>query len=68
MDTGFVSQKYEVLIPRTVGEKVGLRPGQEVQFIPDDNRIEVIPLRHPRELRGFAEGMNIDFEREPDRL
>ncbi|MBV9109724.1 MAG: AbrB/MazE/SpoVT family DNA-binding domain-containing protein [Gemmatimonadetes bacterium] len=68
MEKVVVSPKFQVVIPRSVREKLNLRPGQEIQVIPYENRIELIPLRHPRELRGFLAGMNIDFEREPDRL
>jgi AbrB family looped-hinge helix DNA binding protein len=68
METVTVSPKYQVVIPRSVREKLGIRPGQEVQVIPYENRIEFIPLRPARELRGFLRGMNTDFEREPDRF
>lgn len=37
-------------------------------MIPYENRIELIPMRPARELRGFLRGKNADFEREPDRL
>lgn len=68
MEKVTVSPKYQVVIPRSVREKLGIRPGQEIQVIPYGNRIELIPLRPARELRGFLRGMNSDFEREPDRL
>lgn len=68
MEKVVISPKYQVVIPRRVREKLGLRPGQQVQVIPYENRIELIPLRPARELRGFLRGMNADFEREPDRL
>lgn len=68
METVTVSPKYQVVIPRSVREKLGIRPGQQVQVIPYENRIEFIPLRPARELRGFLRGMSTDLEREPDRL
>jgi AbrB family looped-hinge helix DNA binding protein len=68
MEKVVISPKYQVVIPRRVREKLGLQPGQQVQVIPYENRIELIPLRPARELRGFLRGMNSDFEREPDRL
>ena len=68
MEKVVISPKYQVVIPRRVCERLGLKPGQQVQVIPYENRIELIPLRPARELRGFLRGMNADFEREPDRL
>jgi AbrB family looped-hinge helix DNA binding protein len=68
METVVVSPRYEVVIPRSMAEKLGIEPGQELQVIEHERRIELIPLRKPGELRGFLRGMNADFEREPDRV
>jgi AbrB family looped-hinge helix DNA binding protein len=63
-----ISPKYQVVIPRSVRERLHLHPGQQVQVIPYENRIEFIPLRPARELRGSLRGMRTDLEREEDRL
>ena len=68
METVTVSPKYQVVIPRSVREKLDIRPGQQVQVIPYENRIEFIPLRPARELRGMLRGMSTDLVRESDRL
>jgi AbrB family looped-hinge helix DNA binding protein len=68
MESVTVSPKYQVVIPRDVRERLGIRPGQRVQVIPYEGRVEFIPLRCARELRGFLRGLKNDFEREPDRL
>jgi AbrB family looped-hinge helix DNA binding protein len=68
MDTVVLSSENWIAIPKQVREMLGLRPGDELQVIAYENRIELIPVRSARELRGFLRGMNADFEREPDRV
>lgn len=69
METVTVSPKYQVVIPRSVRERLGIRPGQSMQVIAYEDRIEVIPVRPARELRGFLAGSTNTFEREDeDRL
>ncbi len=68
MQTVTVSPKYQVVIPKTVRESLQLRPGQKMQVIEYDGRIEFIPERDINELRGFLKGINTDFEREEDRV
>lgn len=63
-----VSPKYQVVIPKDVREKLQIKPGQKVEAFALGNRIELVPVREPSELRGFLEGVPNDFTREPDRL
>ena len=63
-----VSPKYQVVIPKEVRESLKLRPGQKMQVIEYDGRIEFIPERDINELRGFLKGINTEFEREEDRV
>jgi AbrB family looped-hinge helix DNA binding protein len=63
-----VSPKYQVVIPKAVRESLQLRPGQKMQVIEYDGRIELIPERDINELRGFLKGINTEFEREEDRV
>lgn len=67
VETVTISPKFQVVIPRSVREKLNLRPGQQVQVIPYENRIEFIPLRPARELRGMLRGISTDLERDGDR-
>jgi AbrB family looped-hinge helix DNA binding protein len=62
-----VSPKFQVVIPRSVRERLDIRPGQQVQMVAYEDRIELIPVRPAHELRGFLHGPNT-FEREQDRL
>lgn len=68
METVTVSTKYQVVIPQSVRELLRIQPGQKVQVIPYNARIELIPLRPPQELRGFVKGIDTTIEREPDRV
>lgn len=63
-----VSPKFQVVIPREVRDALGLRPGEQLQIFCYGDRIELIPVRHPREMRGFLRGIDTTVEREPDRL
>lgn len=67
MSTVTVSPKYQVVIPKKVRERLGLLPGQKVHAIAYGDRVELIPVRPPRELRGFLKGIDTDVEREADR-
>ena len=67
MSTVTVSSKYQVVIPKDVRERLKIRPGQKVEAFALGGRIELVPVRPIKEMRGFLKGMNPDFERESDR-
>ena len=62
-----LSPKYQVVIPRDVRESLHLVPGQMMQVIAYGNRIELLPFRDIREMRGFLKGIDTTVEREADR-
>jgi AbrB family looped-hinge helix DNA binding protein len=68
MDTTTVSTKFQVVIPLRVRRALGIRPGQKVQVIPYEGRIEVIPLEPIKKTRGFLKGIDTRVEREGDRI
>ncbi len=67
METVKVSPKYQVVIPKAVRESAGITPGQEVAVFNYRGRIEVVPMRSAREMRGFLRGMDSEIKREEDR-
>ena len=67
MQSVTVSPKFQVVIPRPVRDNLHVRPGQKMQIIEFEGRIELILERSITELRGFLAGINTDFEREADR-
>ncbi|MBM4163175.1 MAG: AbrB/MazE/SpoVT family DNA-binding domain-containing protein [Lentisphaerae bacterium] len=66
MDTVTVSPKYQVVIPVAVRERARIRAGERLQVICFDDRIELIPLRPMRSMRGFLKGYDARFERDEE--
>ena len=67
MNTVKVSPKYQIVIPKEVREALDLQPGQEVAVLRYRGRIELIPMRPIKEMRGLLRGVDSTIEREPDR-
>ncbi len=63
-----VSPKFQVVIPKDIREAMGIYSGQKVQVLSYQGRIELIPLKPMREMRGFLKGINTEIVREDDRL
>lgn len=63
-----VSPKYQVVIPKEIRESLQVFPGQRLQVVQYENRLELIPERDVRELEGFLEGIDTTFSRDDDRL
>ena len=68
MNVVTISPKFEVVIPRDIRDRLELEPGQKVQALVFGNRIEFIPVRPLREMRGFLHGLDTTVHRERDRL
>ena len=67
MQTLTISPKFQVVIPKTIRERLGLSPGQKVQAVLYGDRIELIPLQPAKRMRGFLKGIDTTVAREPDR-
>ena len=63
-----LSAKYQVVIPQAIREALGLRPGQKIQAIQYEDRIELMPLKRTRAVRGFLEGIDTRVPRGRDRV
>ena len=68
MTTVTVSTKYQVVIPENDRKSLGVRPGEKFQVMNYDGRVQLIPLRKMREMKGILRGMNPALSREADRL
>ena len=64
MDTVTVSSKFQVVIPKAIREELRIRPGQKIQAIAYDGRVELILVSNVRELRGSLKGMDDSDPRE----
>src|SRR5438552_18570814 len=52
-----VSPKYQVVIPKEIRERHGLKPGQEMQVISKGETITLVPDRPLSAFRGILRGM-----------
>jgi AbrB family looped-hinge helix DNA binding protein len=63
-----VSPKFQVVIPLAIREALGIRPGQKIQAIQYQDRIELIPVRPIRKARGMLRGIDTSVPRDRDRV
>jgi AbrB family looped-hinge helix DNA binding protein len=68
MNTVTLSPKFQVVIPKAIREILRLKPGQKIQAIVYQNRIELIPVKSAKDMRGFIKGIDTEIEREGDRV
>ena len=67
MATVTVSPKYQIVIPKDVRDRLVMAPGDKVEVIQLEGRIELMPVRSARSLKGFLQGRENTFQRENDR-
>jgi len=63
-----VSPKFQVVIPKEVRESMGITSGQKVRVLTYRNRIELIPIKPMKKMRGFLKGIETDVKRDKDRI
>ncbi len=68
MTTVTVSPKYQIVIPREAREALGIRPGQKIEVIAYEGRLEFVPVTKPRKMRGFLRGIDTSVPRDKDRV
>ena len=62
-----VSPKFQVVIPREIRNVLGLYPGQEIQVLQYENRIELISIETITKARGFLKDIDTTITREKDK-
>lgn len=68
MVTVTVSRRFQVVIPKEVRETLGIRPGQRLQVLQFQDRVEFIPLQEIGSRRGSLRGIQTDVQREKDQM
>lgn len=66
MTTVTVSPKYQVVIPSALRKALGIRPGQKIEVLAYEGRLEFIPVRSAKSLRGMLRGIDTAVPRERD--
>ncbi len=59
-----VSSKYQVTTPKEVRQRMGLKPGQQMQVIVKGGLVILVPERPISAMRGFARGIRTTGLRE----
>lgn len=64
MTTVTVSPKFQVVIPVEIRKLFKMRPGEKFHVISFENRIELIPAKSIKSMKGFLKGIDTNLERE----
>jgi AbrB family looped-hinge helix DNA binding protein len=69
MPLSVISPKFQIVIPKQIRERLGLRPGQRVSLIERDGLVTMVPQRPISEMRGIARGVSYEgYRDETDRF
>jgi AbrB family looped-hinge helix DNA binding protein len=68
MHTITLSNEYQLIIPKEIGESIGIEPGSSFEIMPYNNRIELIPVKPLKKLKGIFKGIDTNIIRDDDRV
>ena len=68
MNTITLSNEFQLVIPKEIIESIGLKAGASLEVISYNNRIELIPLKPMKTLKGAFQGIDTTIMRDEDRL
>jgi len=67
MQTVVISPKYQIVIPKAIRAALHLSPGEKLHVFFYQNRLEFVPVKDVKSMRGFLKGMNTEIKRDKDR-
>ena len=59
-----LSPKYQIVIPKELRQALRLRPGEKSHIFRYQNRLEIVPVRDIKKMRGFLKGIDTVIERD----
>lgn len=59
-----ISPKFQIVIPKEIRDALHLQPGEKLQVFCYQHRLEFIPIKQIKSMRGFLKGMSTDLERD----
>lgn len=68
MHTITLSPKFQIVIPKEIRMLLKLTAGTKLEILSYGDRIELIPLKPMKSLRGSLKGIDTTITREKDRL
>ena len=68
MNTVTLSSNLQIIIPKEIMQSISLEAGTTFEVIPYKNRIELIPIKPMKDLKGIFKGIDTSIIREDDRL
>jgi AbrB family looped-hinge helix DNA binding protein len=68
METVTISPKFQIVLPKRIRERMGLKPGQKIQVLSYKGRVELLPEKPILEMQGFLKGLSTQVDRDGDRV
>jgi looped-hinge helix DNA binding domain, AbrB family len=68
MNTVTLSKDYQLVFPEEIRKTTGIKAGTSFEVISYNNRIELIPIKSIKELKGIFKGIDTNIIRDDDRI
>ena len=68
MQTVTVSPRFQIVIPSKVRSSMDIHAGEKLEVIPCCGRIELLPVRDMKSMRGFLQGIDTTVGRDRNRV
>ena len=68
MNTVTLSDEYQLVFPEEIRETIGIKAGTSFEVISYNNRIELVPIKSIKNLKGIFKGIDTNIIRDSDRI